>query len=69
MATVSASSRCPACGVTEFEVLQTFPPFEYGGVENGEPYTHIVRRRVRCKNPGCVQVRIDRELKNLPKNR
>jgi hypothetical protein len=66
LTSVSMASRCPVCGATDAEVLQTFPAFEYGGEEKGQRYTHIVRRRVRCKNPGCGQVRIDRELRNVP---
>lgn len=63
--TVSKPSRCirPGCGCTERVVLQTTTQ-EYAGLDgDGRPYTHIIRRRVRCT--ACGQVRIDRELAAL----
>ncbi len=63
--TVSKPSQCRQCGSTEREALQTNTQ-EFGGIDGeGRKYTHIIRRRVRCKS--CGQVRIDRELANRPK--
>lgn len=66
-ATVSKPSQCiqANCQSTEREVLNTTET-AYSGIDgDGRKYTHIVRRRVRCK--ACGQVRIDRELVNRPK--
>lgn len=64
--TVSRPSRCIAvdCGSTEREVLRTTTQALAGLDGDGRPYTHIIRRRVRCAT--CGQVRIDRELANRP---
>jgi len=55
-------SRCPSCDSTEREVLGKTEQ-EYRGREksDGTPYTHIVRRRVRCE---CGQIRIDLTYEN-----
>lgn len=65
--TVTTPSRCASCGSTERETLQTTEQ-DHGGVDDqGEPYTHIIRRRVRCT--ACSQVRIDRTYENRAKPR
>ncbi len=60
------ASRCPICQSTrrsEYEGRMVQP---YAGMQNGSPYTHIVRRRTRCLD--CGQVRIDRTFENHPAN-
>lgn len=53
---------CPYCGNREsVEVLRTEQVQEYAGVTTaGIPYQRIHRRRVRCVNPDCRRVRIER---------
>lgn len=55
---VAVPSRCNACGSTERGPYLGKTELEFGGVDSeGRPFTHIVRRRVRCTN--CEQQRID----------
>lgn len=59
-------SRCKKCGSTERTAYFGVPEVqEFDGLHEGEPYTHIVRRRCRCKR--CEQVRIDRHYENRKK--
>lgn len=57
-------SACPKCRSTEREPYFGAPlEQEFSGTRpNGQAYTHIVRRRTRCKN--CGQARIDRTYEN-----
>ena len=58
-------SRCPNpdCGSTERGPYLGSPNVqEFAGEINGQPYTHIVRRRCRCA--ACDQIRIDRTFEN-----
>lgn len=56
-------SRCKKCGSTErskyFGVAEVQ---EFNGLNDGEPYTHIVRRRCTCKS--CGQNRFDKSFEN-----
>lgn len=55
---VAVPSRCNACGSTERGPYLDRHEQEYSGVDSkGQPFTHIVRRRVRYA--GCGQMRID----------
>ncbi len=60
--TVSKPSRCirAGCDCTEREVLKTTSQAHAGLDGDGRPYTHIIRRRVRCT--ACGQHRVDRQL-------
>lgn len=61
----AAASRCPACGSTNRNAYEGTPNVqEYSGESNGQPYTHIVRRRCQCAD--CGQYRIDRTFENIP---
>lgn len=57
-------SRCQQCGSTEREPYFGEPiETEYSGVTvDGRAYTHIVRRRTRCR--ACGQIRFDRAHEN-----
>lgn len=57
-------TRCGKCGSTDREAYFGDPIVqEFSGVdEAGRPYTHIVRRRTRCRN--CGQLRIDMHKEN-----
>jgi len=61
--------RCRAfdCQSTELEVLKRLPDQWYGGERNGEPYTVIVRRRVRCKVCGSVMIVATYENRKKPR--
>jgi hypothetical protein len=63
-ATAQASpSRCPACDSTDRGPYMGSPNVqEFGGVKDGQPYTHIVRRRCQCT--ACWQIRIDVSYEN-----
>jgi hypothetical protein len=52
-------SRCikENCRSTERTPYRTTAVQKYEGMRNGEPFTHIVRRRTRCL--ACDQTRID----------
>lgn len=55
---VAVPSRCNACASTERGPYLDKTELEFGGVDSqGQPFTHIVRRRVQCA--GCGQMRID----------
>jgi len=55
---VAVPSRCNACGSTERGPYLDKTELEFGGIDSaGKPFTHIVRRRVRCGS--CGQMRID----------
>lgn len=57
------SSRCTACGSTEREPYFGVVETEYCGVTpDGYAYTHLVRRRTRCRN--CLQCRVDCSFEN-----
>jgi len=56
-------SRCPDCGSTDRTGYVNTDAQEHPGTTaDGEPYTHIVRRRTICKN--CGRHRIDRSYEN-----
>ncbi len=57
-------SACPKCGSTKRGPYLDRHVRAYTGLMNGQPYTHIVRRRVRCAD--CAQMRIDRTFENWP---
>lgn len=60
------ASRCPKCDSTRKTILHRTDQ-EYGGIDpNGQPYTLIIRRLVRCLD--CQQCRIDRTYENHPKS-
>lgn len=57
------ASRCASCGSTEREEYYGKTEQQFDGVDSsGNSYTHIVRRRTRCKS--CGQTRIDRAYEN-----
>lgn len=57
------TSRCTVCGSTEREPYFGVVETEYMGVTpEGDHYTHIVRRRTRCRN--CLQCRVDCSFEN-----
>jgi hypothetical protein len=64
--TVVHPARCPRCDSTEKTVLGSLADQAFAGTADGRPYTHIVRRRVRCTTPHCGQVRIERTYENRP---
>lgn len=55
-------SCCPKCGSTDREPYANTQEYAHPGVENGQPYTHVLRRYTRCK--ACGQARIDRSYEN-----
>ena len=55
-------TRCPKCGSTERTPYRNPTEQAYAGVDQGKPYTHIVRRYTSCK--ACGQFRIDRSHEN-----
>jgi len=56
-------TRCPNCGSTDREPYFGTTVQEYGGITpDGQPHTHIVRRRTVCR--GCRQCRVDRFYEN-----
>ncbi len=58
--TVRMLPACPRCGDRgKPDVLNTLPPQFYNGILEGFEYSVIERRRVRCPNPACLQVRIE----------
>lgn len=62
---VFGPSRCPRCKSTErTPYFARLPDQIHEGYHDGEPYTHIVRRRTRCL--GCGQFRIDISYENRP---
>lgn len=62
---VAVPSRCNACGSTERGPYLDKTELEFGGIDSqGKPFTHIVRRRVRCES--CGQMRIDLTRENRP---
>ena len=58
-------SRCQRCGSTRRGDYYGKTEQAFQGVQNGLPFTHIVRRRTKCLD--CGQVRIDRAYENRPK--
>ena len=53
------ATRCPQCGSTRRAPYTSRVEQAYEGIDpDGQPYTHIVRRRTRCL--ACGQHRIDR---------
>lgn len=56
-------SRCKKCDSTDREKYFG-TPLEYpiGGVHDGLPYTHVVRKRTKCAN--CGQQRMDAFYEN-----
>ena len=57
-------SRCKRCGSTRRGDYYGKTEQAFQGVQNGLPFTHIVRRRTKCLD--CGQVRIDRAYENRP---
>jgi hypothetical protein len=55
-------SRCQSCGSTEREKYFCTTTRAIAGSHDGQPYTHIVWRRTRCK--ACGQVRIDKSYEH-----
>lgn len=56
---------CRKCGSTERSVVAKLETLAVGGtLSDGTPYTHVVRRRVRCDNPACGQLRIEKSFEN-----
>lgn len=54
--------QCPSCGSTERgRVLSTIEQ-EYADIRDGQPHTHIVRRRTTCAS--CGQQRIETSYEN-----
>lgn len=65
---VAAPSRCKKCGSTERSKYIGRPNItEYAGTRNGEPYTHVVRRRTKCS--ACGQSRFDISHENRTKGK
>lgn len=58
------ASRCPSCGSTRRGPYLDKHVQEFAGEHAGEPFTHIIRRRVRCAD--CGQLRIDKTRENRP---
>ena len=63
---VFGPSRCPRCGSTQrVPYFGRLPEQAFEGYTgDGEPYTHIVRRRTKCC--GCGQFRVDISYENRP---
>ncbi len=61
-ATVTAPlPRCIKCGATEFATVKKISEQQIRGhTTDGQPYTSIVRRRVRCTACGQHQVHVTR---------
>jgi hypothetical protein len=57
-----ALSRCRACGSTDREGYYGVRVLQMAGAHEGEPYTHIVWRRTRCRC--CGQMRVDRSYEH-----
>ena len=57
-------SRCRRCGSTRRGDYYGKTGQAFRGEHNGQPFTHIVRRRTKCLD--CGQVRIDRAFENRP---
>lgn len=60
----ASPSRCPQCDSTKRGPYLSRQEQEYSGTHDGQPYTHIVRRRCECRD--CGQMRIDRTFENHP---
>ena len=59
----TSKTRCPKCASTDRVAYFGVVTREIHGVdETGQPYTHVVWRRTRCK--ACDQTRIDRHREN-----
>jgi len=57
-------SRCRRCGSTRRGDYYGKTEQAFRGKHNGQPFTHIVRRRTKCLD--CGQTRIDRAYENRP---
>ena len=57
-------SRCRRCGSTRRGDYYGKTEQTFQGVHNGQPFTHIVRRRTKCLD--CAQCRVDRAYENRP---
>ena len=57
-------SRCRRCGSTRRSDYYGKTEQAFCGEHNGQPFTHIVRRRTKCLD--CGQSRIDRAYENRP---
>jgi len=57
-------SRCKRCGSTRRGDYYGRTEQAFQGVQDGLPFTHIVRRRTKCLD--CRQLRIDRAYENRP---
>ena len=55
-------SRCRRCGSTRRSDYYGKTEQAFRGEHNGQPFTHIVRRRTRCLD--CGQLRVDRAYEN-----
>lgn len=60
----ASPSRCPVCQSSRRDRYLDRHVQEHNGESNGQPFTHIVRRRCRCSD--CGQMRIDRALEYWP---
>ena len=60
--------QCPSCRSTDREPYRERPRvIRYSGVLPGAPpheYTHVIKRRTRCRN--CGQARVDTWYENVP---
>lgn len=57
-------SHCRTCGSTDREPYHKTTVQQFGGIHEGRPYTHIVRRWTACK--ACGQARVDITHENRP---
>lgn len=58
-------AQCPLCKSSDRERYRLVAVIEHGGVTStGFEYSHTVKRRTRCKTPGCLKVRTDTFLEN-----
>jgi len=57
-------SRCRRCGSTRRSDYYGKTEQAFRGEHNGQPFTHIVRRRTKCLD--CGQLRVDRAYENRP---
>ena len=57
-------SRCPRCGSTRRGDYYGKTEQAFQGEHNGQPFTHIVRRRTMSLD--CRQTRVDRAYENRP---
>lgn len=55
-------SRCRRCGSTRRSDYYGKTEQAFRGEHNGQPFTHIVRRRTKCLD--CGQIRVDRAYEN-----